>query len=132
GHEVTKTVQYEVPVGAPVGPIYFTAADGATTNASEQRSILVSQPQPAERMVSFLNTLKGSNRGLLRAWRSDAAYNIEGRDFHDPPPSLSMILARGSAAASAQGRTSTLTTIEFTTGETVITGSKSVQVDVKE
>lgn len=132
GREVTHTLVYQVPVGAPPGTLYFTAADGATTNASEQRFIAVNQPAPAERVISFLNSLRGSNQGVVRVWRADPAYNIEGRDMPDPPASLSMLLARSSAAPSAQGRTSTIQNLEFTAGDTVISGSKTVQVEVKE
>jgi hypothetical protein len=132
GREVTRTVNYDVPVGAPTGPIYFTAADGATMNAAEQRYLTMTQPQPADRMVSFLNSMYGSNRALIRVWRSDTAYNIDGRDLPDPPPSLAMILARGDTAAAAQGRTSTIAQIEFADGSSVISGSKTIQVDIKE
>jgi hypothetical protein len=132
GREVTKTVNYEVPVGFSTGPLFFTAADGSSINASEQRYISLTQPQPADRMVHFLNSLHGSNKALIRVWRSDTAYNIDGQDLPDPPPSLAMILARGTTAAGALGRTSTLAQIEFADGSSVISGSKTIQVDVKE
>jgi hypothetical protein len=132
GREVTKTVDYEVPVGSSTGPLFFTAADGSTINASEQRYISVIQPQPADRMVHFLNSLHGSNKALIRVWRSDPAYSIDGHDLPDPPASLALILARGAAAPSSVGRTSTLAQIEFADGSSVISGSKTIQVDVKE
>jgi hypothetical protein len=132
GREVTKSVTYQVPVGAPLGPLYFTAADGATINAAEQRYLAMTQPQPADRMVSFLNSMHGSNKALVRVWRSDQAYNIDGQDLPDPPPSLALILARGTTAAGAQGRTSTVAQIPFADGSSVISGSKTIQVDIKE
>jgi hypothetical protein len=132
GKEVTKTVNYAVPIGSPTGPLFFTAADGSTINASEQRYLTVTQPQPADRMVNFLNSLHGGNKALIRVWRSDAAYSIDGQSLPDPPPSLAMILARGPAAPGSSGRTSTVTEIPFSEGNTVVTGSKTIQVDVKE
>jgi hypothetical protein len=132
GREITKSVTYDVPVGASTGPLYFTAADGATINAAEQRYLTMTQPQPADRMVSFLNSMYGSNKALVRVWRTDTAYNIDGQDLPDPPPSLAMILARGSAAPGAQGRTSTVAQIPFADGSAVISGSKTIQVDIKE
>jgi hypothetical protein len=132
GREITKTVAYQVPVGAPLGPLYFTAADGATINAVEQRYLTMTQPQPADRMVSFLNSMHGSNKALIRVWRSDQAFNIDGQDLPDPPPSLAMILARGTTAAGAQGRTSTVAQIPFADGNSVIAGSKTIQVEIKE
>jgi len=132
GREVTKTVDYEVPVGFATGPLYFTAADGSTINASEQRYMSVTQPQSADRMVQFLNSLHGSNKALIRVWRSDPAYNIDGQDLPDPPASLALILARSTAAPGATGRTSTLTRLAFADGSAVISGSKTIQVEVKE
>jgi hypothetical protein len=90
------------------------------------------QPQPADRMVSFLNSMHGSNKALVRVWRTDPAYNIDGQDLPNPPPSLAMILARGATAAGAQGRTSTVAQIPFADGSAVISGSKTIQVDIKE
>ena len=133
GREVTKSVTYQVPVGAPVGPLYFTAADGATINAAEQRYLTMTQPQPADRMVSFLNSMHGSNKALIRVWRSDQSYSIDGQDLPDPPPSLAMILSRGATTApGAQVRTSTVAQIPFADGSAVIAGSKTIQVDIKE
>jgi hypothetical protein len=132
GREMTKTVNYEVPVGSAIGPLFFTAADGSSINASEQRYISLIQPQPADRMVHFLNSLHGSNKALIRVWRSDPAYNIDGHDLPDPPASLALILARGATAASSVGRTSTLAQIDFADGSSVISGSKTVQVDIRE
>jgi hypothetical protein len=65
-------------------------------------------------------------------WRADPAYNIDGQDLPDPPASLALILARGVSAAGSTGRTSTLARIEFGDGASVISGSKTIQVDIKE
>lgn len=132
GREVTKSITYDVPIGSRTGTLYFTAADGATINASEQRYLNVTQPQTAERMISFLNSLYGSNKGIVRVWRADAAYHVDGQDLPLPPPSVAMILARGVTAAGSQGRTSTISEIEFSPGDAVITGSKTIQVNVRE
>jgi hypothetical protein len=132
GREITNTVNYDVPVGAPLGPLYFTAADGVTINAAEQRYLTMTQPQPADRMVSFLNSMHGSNKAMVRVWRSDPAYNIDGQDLPDPPPSLAMILARGASAAGTQGRTSTVARLGFADGTSVVSGSKTIQVDIIE
>ena len=57
---------------------------------------------------------------------------IDGRDLPDPPPSVGMILAHGPIGTASQGRTSTLAEIEFAAGDEVITGAKTIQVDIKE
>jgi hypothetical protein len=83
-------------------------------------------------MVNFLNSLKGGNKALLRVWRSDPAYHFGGYDLPDLPPSVAMILAKTSNSAAAQGRTSTVAALEFGPGDAVVTGSKTIQVEVRE
>ncbi|MEJ7608031.1 MAG: hypothetical protein WKF37_17635 [Bryobacteraceae bacterium] len=132
GKEITKVVAYHVPQGFTPGPLFFTAADGPNTNAAEQRFYNVSQAQKGDRLVETLNQMRPSNRAYLRVWRSDPAYTIDGRSLPDPPPSVGMILARGPIATASQGRTSTLAEIEFVSGDSVISGAKTLQVDIKE
>ena len=71
----------------------------------------------------------------MRVWRAESGYTIEGRDLPGPPPSVAMILARGQiggAAASMNVRGSKIAEIEIPAGDFVVTGSKTVQVEVKE
>jgi len=104
GSELTKTLTYTVPIGAPLGTLYFTVADGSTTNSAEARQFSVTQPRPAVEIVSFLNGLRGNRKGYLRVWRADPAYQIDGHDMPDPPPSVSMILARAQVSPGAGAR----------------------------
>ena len=132
GTELTKKLTYTVPIGAPLGLLYFTVADGSTTNSAEARQFSVTQPRPAVEIVSFLNGLRGNRKGYLRVWRADPSYQIDGHDMPDPPPSVSMILARSQAAPATASRPSTVAEMEFSAGEVVISGSKTIQVEVKE
>ena len=65
-------------------------------------------------------------------WRSDTAYQIDGRDLPDPPPSLGIILNRTQAGASVTPRTSTIAEMIFAAGDLSLTGSKTLQLEVKE
>jgi hypothetical protein len=103
-----------------------------TTNASEQRVYNVTQPRPAHQIVDFLNSLRGSTKGYVRLWRADPAYTLDGQDLPDPPPSVGLILAKTPGAAAQPGRTSTVAEIEFSAGDAVITGSKTVQIEVED
>ncbi|MEO8126189.1 MAG: SpoIVB peptidase S55 domain-containing protein [Bryobacteraceae bacterium] len=132
GSEVTKRLTYTVPIGAPLGTLYFTVADGSTTNSAEARQFSVTQPRPAVEIVSFLNGLRGNRKGYLRVWRADPSYLIDGYDMPDPPPSVSMILARGQMSPAAGSRPSTVAEMEFSAGDVVVSGSKTIQVEVKE
>ncbi len=132
GTELTKKLAYTVPIGAPLGTLYFTVADGSTTNSSEYRQFSVTQPRPSAQIVSFLNGLRGNRKAYLRVWRAGPSYQIEGEDLPGPPPSLSMILARTQPASASVPRSSKVAEMEFSAGEAVISGSKTVQVEVKE
>ena len=93
GAEVTRAVDYLVPVGAPPGPLCFTVADGNVTNIAEYRQIVGEMPRSAERLVANVNRLRANTKAYVRVWRPEANFQLEGEDFPDPPPSLALILA---------------------------------------
>jgi hypothetical protein len=131
--EVVKQVRYEVPVGAPAGPLSITVSDGPTANATDGRTYSLVQPRPADQVVSLLNSLRGTTKVYVRLWRSDPTYTLDGQDLPDPPPSVAMILARLPAAQPAFPRTATVHEFAFDAGEdAVISGSKTIQVEVRE
>ena len=134
GREVTRTLSYIVPVGAPTGTLYFTVADAASANLTEYQQLLMTAPRTASQLVSFLNGLRGNDKAYLRVWRNDAAYTVQGQDLPDPPPSLSMILARTQASLSNTilWRSSKVAEMELPAGDAVVTGSKTVQIEIKE
>jgi hypothetical protein len=132
GKEVVKQVRYEVPIGAPTGPLNITVADGPTTNASDGRVYTLVQPRPAAQVIPMLNSLRGSTKGYVRMWRQDATYTLEGQDLPHPPPSVGMILARLPNAAPTPGRTATVAEIAFDASDAVISGSRTIQVEVRE
>lgn len=129
GGDQVRRVSYTIPPGAPTGPLNFTVADGATTNLAEYRHLLSGPPRSAAQVLSILNGLRPNTKAYVRVWRSDAGYQVQGEDLPSPPPSLALILGRGAAAT---GRGSKLGEIEIDMAGAVITGSKTIQVDVKE
>jgi hypothetical protein len=134
GVELQRKALYHVPVGAPMGPISFTAADASSTNTTEfGASIGVPYHSPAQ-VLGFLNGLRANTKAYVRVWRGDTAYTIDGRDLPSPPPSLALILGRAQTQASGlpNQRGSKLAEIEISAGDNVVTGSKTVQVEVKE
>ena len=134
GAEVTRRVEYDVPVGAPAGPLYFTVADGATTNLTEFRQIIGATPKTVAQLMTFVNSLRANTKAYVRVWRSDPAFQVEGIDLPDPPPSAALILG-GSQAGSgsiSQTRNSKVAELEIAAGEVAISGSKTVQVEIKE
>jgi hypothetical protein len=130
GTELTRKVSYTVPVGAEAGLLYFTVADGMSTNVAEFRQIALGSPKSPEQLVSAVNKLRTNNKAYVRVWRAEPDFQMDADDLPDPPPSAALILATSPAAL--QTRNSKVTELEITAGDIVISGSKTVQVDVKE
>lgn len=128
GLEVVRKAEYRVPESATPGPLFFTVADGMTTNLAEFRQLLMSPPKSAERMILTVNQLRPNTKAYVRVWRAEPAFQIEGEDLPDPPASVSMILSGGQTP----NRNAKAAEIEIGAGDMVITGSRTVQVEVKE
>lgn len=131
GVETTKKVSWTAPIGAPVGPVFFTVADGATTNFTDYRQFLTVPPRSPAQLISFLNGMRDNTGAYVRVWRADPGYQVNGEDLPAPPASLSMILSRQQASA-PQAYNSKLAELQITAGGAVISGSKTIQVEIKE
>ena len=132
GLEMQKSVRYRVPVGAPQGTLNFTVSDGSMTNALDQQMAPSGAKSPTQ-LVSFLNNLRPNTNAYVRVWRTDPAFEVQGQDLPDPPPSVGLILARAQAAQGAWfPRGSKVDELQIETGNVVVTGSKTAQVEVKE
>lgn len=134
GAEVTRKVEYQVPVGARPGPLFFTVADGATTNMQEYRIVAGNQPKSVDQVIATVNSMRANTKAYVRVWRADPAFQLEGADFPDPPPSVSMILGgeQPGAGTIQQTRNAKVAELEISAGDVVISGSKTIQVEVKE
>jgi hypothetical protein len=134
GVEALKKVKYRVPIGAPPGILYFTASDATSTNMLEFQSAIGVPAQSPGQVLGLLNSLRTNTRAYLRVWRAENTYTVEGRDLPDPPPSVAMILSRTQVGVAAllNLRGAKVAEIEIPAGDFVVTGSKTIQVEVKE
>jgi len=134
GTELTRKIEYEVPLGLPPGPLCFTVADGMTTNLTEFRQIIGAQPKSISQLISTVNHLRANTKAYVRVWRPEPDFQLEGEDFPDPPPSVALILAgsQGALGSITQTRNSKLAELEIGAGDSVVNGSKTIQVEVKE
>jgi hypothetical protein len=133
GLEVQKSVRYTVPRGAPIGAWNFTVTDGAYSNTLDYQQLVAAVPKSPAQVIAFLNNLRPNTNAYVRVWRTDPAYLVEGRDLPDPPPSLGLILAKAQAAQGAVlARSSKMDELRIDTAGMVVTGSKTVAVEVKE
>jgi hypothetical protein len=132
GTERTEKVTYEVPVGAAPGTLYVTVADGPATNVAEFRHFSLAEPRPATQLVSLLNSIRGNTAAYVRLWRANPAYTVQGEDLPQPPPSVGLILGRSGLAAGAAQRSSTVAELRFGVNGLAVSGSRTVQVEIKE
>ena len=134
GVETSKKVTYRVPVGTPLGPIYFTAGDATATNLLDTQAAAGTPVRSSGQVLELLNGLRPNNKAYVRVWRAEGAFNVDGRDLPSPPSSVALILARAQAgpAGVINVRGSKLAEIEIPSGGKFVTGSKTVQVEVKE
>jgi hypothetical protein len=134
GAEISKTVRYRVPVGAPLGTLYITASDGMMTNFMELQSAMSSPAHSSAQVLETLNQVRANDKAFVRISRMEPSFTAEGRELPDPPASLAMILSRGQPGGTnlLNLRGSKVAELEIPVGEWVVTGSKTVQVEVKQ
>ncbi len=133
GAETVRQLDYRVPVGAEPGALYFTIADASATNMADYQQTLAATMRGPEQVLSLLSGLHANNKAYVRVWRQNPAYQLEGADLPDPPPSVAMILGRSqqNLAGIAQVRNSKIGEMEIDGGEAAVTGSKTIQVEIK-
>lgn len=141
GTEVTRTVDYTIPVGAPAGGLNLTVSDAITLNAPDFAGMNANSFATPEAMVEAVNQYRSSDAAYLRVWRQEPAFNVSGpapgSDLTDPPPSVALILADPSASASGSAafgavRGATLKEIRIPANNYVVTGAKTIQVEIKD
>jgi len=134
GSETVRQVDYQVPIGAQPGPLYFTVADAGTANLTDFRQVLTSTPHSAGQLITTVNNLHPNNKAYVRVWRPDAAFQLEGVDMPSLPPSAALVLegSQPTMAGISQTRNSRIAEMEIDGGDMVISGVKTIQVEVKE
>jgi len=134
GAETARQVEYQVPIGAPPGPLYFTVADANVANITDYRQILTSSPHSAGQLIGLVNNLHPNNKAYVRVWRANPAYQLEGAELPDPPASVALILgaSQSSLAGLTQTRNAKVADMEIDTGDMSVSGMKTIQVEVKE
>jgi hypothetical protein len=98
GAETTRQVEYQVPIGAEAGPLYFTVADAATPPTSRISARSSASPRSAGQLIATVNNLHPNTKAYVRVWRADPAFQLEGADLPAPPASVALILAGSQAS----------------------------------
>jgi hypothetical protein len=129
GVEITRSVRYKIPVGAIPGTLYFTVADSTQTNMLELRQSVGTPARSAQQLIDVANRLRPNDKAYLRVWRAEAVYSAAGDDFPNAPPSAALMLAGGMPT---MNRNSKIAEFEIDGSGMAVSGSKTIQVEVKE
>jgi hypothetical protein len=91
----------------------------------------------ARQLVQILNEIRPNNTAYVRVWRQQPAFALPGADLTDPPPSAALVLASASSALSSgtgilSSRGSQVAELPIALNNYAVTGSKTVQLDIKE
>ncbi len=133
GNEIVRKTRYRVPVGLPTGTLNLTVADAASTNITEFQGTVGMQFRTPEQVLNVLRGLRSNSSAYLRVWRAGNSFTVEGRDLPDPPASTALILSRAQPAGTMfTARGAKLAEMEVPGGAGVVSGSKTIQIEVKE
>jgi hypothetical protein len=135
GQETSRRIKYRVPIGTQAGTLNFTIADATSTNVMEFQSAMTTPQHSPEQVLSVLNGMRSNTKAYVRVWRAEPSYTVEGRDIPDPPPSLAILLTRAQAGTPNLMNTRGAKVAELEVPGipgSVVTGTKTIQVEVKE
>jgi hypothetical protein len=79
-----------------------------------------------------MNALRDNTKAFVRVWRAEPAWQSQGEDLPDPPPSIASLIARSQGATIAANYSSKLAEIEIPIDGFMVSGAKTVSVEVKE
>ena len=128
GSEMTKTLRYTIPVGASLGPLYFTVTDGAAANLAEYRQFLFTPPRTEPQLLSFLQGLRPNTKAFVRVWRNTPSWQVQGETLPAPPPSMVLLLGRSQPQVTG----SKVDEFEMASGGYMMSGTRTVVVEVKD
>lgn len=141
GFQITREATYQVPVGATAGPLNFTISDANTLNFPEFAGLSQSAAHNAAELVRMIDEFRSSDAAYIRVWRQEPAFTVGGPsprgELTDPPPSVMLILADPSDSATTNpaltlARGSSVSELRIPFSGYVVSGAKTVQVDIKE
>ena len=141
GFELTRTASYRLPVGAPIGPLDLSIADAVSMNSLDFAGLAQSSLHSPQELIKVVNAYRGSDAVYFRVWRQEPSFSVAGTlpggELTDPPPSAMLVLADNASSATSNAaqtfaRGSQIAEIVSPVNNYVVTGAKTIQVEVKE
>ena len=134
GAETIKKSHYKLPVGAPSGPLFVTVSDATAANLVDVQTALGSPARSPAQVLGLLNGLRANTNVYIRVWRAETNYTLDGRELPSLPASMAIILGKVQTGTPnlMAARGTKVAEIDVPAGENVVTGSKTIQIEVKE
>ncbi len=141
GLEMSRSISYRIPSGAPAGALNFTISDGNTLNFPEFAGLSQSSLHTPDELIRTINAFRDSDAVYVRVWRQEPSFTISGPspsgEISDPPPSVALVLSDPSNSVTSNAaltftRGSQIAELSIPTPGYVVTGAKTLQVEVKE
>jgi hypothetical protein len=134
GGESSQAVKYHVPEGAPTGILQLTVSDAASANLVDLQIAAGTVFRTPQQVLGIIGRGRSSGKAYLRIVRGEQSFTVEGRDLPGPPPSMAMILSRAQPQSLnlTNARGAKVAEIEVPAPLGAVTGSKTIQIEVKE
>jgi hypothetical protein len=131
GGEYVERIEVQIPEDAPLGPLQVLVGDGAAVQATEPRASFT--PKTVGQLVRELNRIRKADRLYVRLSRSDNGAIINNEELPNLPPSvLATLGSERTAGGYALTRSVTVFEKELAPAEFVLSGSKSLTVNITE
>jgi hypothetical protein len=134
GQETIKKVPFTVPTGMHRGTLQITFADGNWMNLLDQRGSGAHDASSGDQLVRAINHWRRNRNLYVRVWRPDRGFQLKGEQLPSPPASLKTVLSAAPSGGGGMTNTwsATLAEMEMDGFGTVVSGSETIRITVKE
>jgi hypothetical protein len=129
GVEIARTAHYTIPPGAAPGILNFTVSDGMQASIADMRQTIGDTPISPDQLIATVNHLRPADKAWVRVWRAEPSYAVQGEEMASPPPSLALVIG---GASIPQSHNAKIGELEIDVAGNMVSGTKTVQVEVKE
>jgi SpoIVB peptidase S55 len=129
GGEFVERTEIEIPEDAPLGPLQIIVSDGRALQAAEARTAFT--PKSLDQLVREMNRARKSDRLYVRLARAESGAVIKNEEMPGLPPSVLATLGSDRTAGGyTLTRSSTILEKELPPAEFVISGQRTLTVNV--
>lgn len=133
GKTELRKYPFRIPEGIAAGPLKIEVGDGLSVSRnSADRDDEEFVPENPHQLIKAINNLKTNDRLYVRLYRDQAGAVIGGEGMPDLPPSLlALYRARKTSGAVKPIQRVVYAELELTAMDYVLSGHKSLRIDVK-